>query len=124
MTQIARKLVKRDKYLKDALRFRDTDLIKVVTGVRRCGKSSLLALIEMQLRSEGVPDERLLQVNLESKQTPIASEDDTRNRELAPLRSIRDAFRKVIVVREGTYETDVDGIRIIPAREFFLPDRA
>lgn len=46
----------------------------------------------------------------------------TRERELAPLRSIRDAFPKMVVVRDGTYGTDVDGIRIVPAREFFLPD--
>lgn len=51
-------------------------------------------------------------------------DERTRERELAPLRSIRDAFPKMVVVREGTYGTDVDGIRIVGAREFFLPDAA
>lgn len=38
-------LINREKYVEEATLFRDTDLVKVVTGVRRCGKSSLLALV-------------------------------------------------------------------------------
>lgn len=45
-------LKNRQRYLDEALMFRDTDLIKVVTGVRRCGKSSLLALVRNALESE------------------------------------------------------------------------
>lgn len=59
-------LVKRDRYLEEALRFRDSDLIKVVTGVRRCGKSSLLELIEDWLLAEGVPSQNIAKLNLES----------------------------------------------------------
>jgi len=47
------------------LRWRDHDVIKVVTGVRRCGKSSLLALYRDRLRSAGVPDRAIITVNLE-----------------------------------------------------------
>ncbi|MCL2423858.1 MAG: ATP-binding protein [Micrococcales bacterium] len=46
-------------------RWRDRDVIKVVTGVRRCGKSSLLALFRDRLRAEGVRDEAIVTVNLE-----------------------------------------------------------
>ena len=42
----------RDRYLEEAMLFRDTDLIKVITGVRRCGKSSLLDLIRVTIESE------------------------------------------------------------------------
>ena len=51
------RLVNRGAYLDWALMFRDTDLIKVVTGVRRCGKPSLLELIRKRFASEGI-DER------------------------------------------------------------------
>ena len=44
----------------------------------------------------------------------------TRKRELDPLRAIRDAYPKLVVVREGSYEDDVDGIKIVRARDFFL----
>lgn len=40
------KLFSREKYLEDALRFRDTDLVKVVTGVRRCGKAAVFRICE------------------------------------------------------------------------------
>lgn len=46
--------------------------------------------------------------------------ESTRERELSPLRSIRDNHEKIIVVRQGTYERDIDGIRVVRARDFFL----
>lgn len=39
------KLKKRDQYLKKLIGFHDAELVKVITGLRRCGKSSLLKLI-------------------------------------------------------------------------------
>lgn len=44
----------------------------------------------------------------------------TRERELAPLRAIRDSHEKVVVVRRGDNEVLDDGIRIVRARDFFL----
>ena len=45
--------------------------------------------------------------------------ESTRKRELEPLRAIRDAHEKIVVVRQGKYEPDIDGIRILPAKDFF-----
>ena len=45
---------------RELVRFQGTDLIKVITGVRRCGKSTLLDVMREHLRSQGVPDKRLL----------------------------------------------------------------
>ena len=45
---------------------------------------------------------------------------ETREREVAPLKSIRDNHEKIVVVRQGSYDTDIDGIRIVNARDFFL----
>ena len=69
------RLKSRDRYLKEAMLFRDTDLIKVITGVRRCGKSSLLNLIRTAVESEGVAGRGFVSVNLESKGTGIKTED-------------------------------------------------
>ena len=69
------RLRNRDRYLEEAMVFRDTDLIKVITGVRRCGKSSLLDLIRMTIESEGVAGRGFVSVNLESKGTGIKTED-------------------------------------------------
>ena len=56
----------RQKYLDELLRFRDQDLIKVVTGVRRCGKSTLLDMVRERLAGEGVAEGRLLSFKMES----------------------------------------------------------
>lgn len=69
-------LVNRQRYLDEALLFRDTDLIKVVTGVRRCGKSSLLGLVRQAIESEQVAGRTFVELNLESKNNPVSSEDE------------------------------------------------
>lgn len=47
--------VARDNYLKKLIAFRDSDVIKVVTGIRRCGKSTLLDMMRSHLAKDGVP---------------------------------------------------------------------
>ena len=56
----------RDVYLKQLISFRDKPLIKVITGIRRCGKSTLLSLFEKHLIEDGVPRERIIRMNFES----------------------------------------------------------
>lgn len=59
-------LKKRDLYLNQMIAFQDTEMIKVMTGIRRCGKSSLLKLMAQHLRENGITDEQILEVNFES----------------------------------------------------------
>ena len=68
--------VPRPRYLEEALRFRDTDLIKVITGVRRCGKSTLLGMVRAELEAEDVPGRAFASLNLESKICPVKTEDE------------------------------------------------
>ena len=70
------RLIDRPIYLKRALLFRDTDLIKVVTGVRRCGKSSLLAMIRQTIEFEGKANRTFISLNLESKTCQIETENE------------------------------------------------
>jgi hypothetical protein len=60
--------IKRERYLEKIRPFYDADLIKVLTGVRRCGKSVLLEQIEEELRAEGYDDEHIIKVNFEDLQ--------------------------------------------------------
>lgn len=55
----------REAYLELLLKFRDTNRIKAVFGVRRCGKSFQLALMRDHLRSEGVDDAQMIVVNFD-----------------------------------------------------------
>lgn len=70
------KLINRQRYLDEALLFRDTDLIKVITGVRRCGKSSLLKLVRNKLEAENVADRSFVSLNLESMECSVTNKNE------------------------------------------------
>lgn len=62
---MAQKRLERKEYLDKLIGFRDKQLIKVVTGVRRCGKSTLLEIYQDYLRTNGVKEEQIVAINLE-----------------------------------------------------------
>ena len=57
-------LRKRDLYLNRIIAFQDTEMIKVITGIRRCGKSSLMKLMAQHLRDTGVSDEQIIEIRI------------------------------------------------------------
>lgn len=63
-------LRKRDLYLNRIIAFQDTEMIKVMTGIRRCGKSSLMKLMAEHLRDTGVIDDQIIEMNFESMGIP------------------------------------------------------
>lgn len=56
----------RDLYLNQLIKFRDKKLIKVITGLRRSGKSTLLSLFENYLIESGVDKDHIIRMNFES----------------------------------------------------------
>ena len=58
-------LIPRKDYLRQLRTFRDTQLIKVITGVRRCGKTTLMTLFINELKAGGIEDERIVRINFE-----------------------------------------------------------
>ena len=58
-------MIERTKYLEELKLWKDKDLIKVVTGIRRCGKSTLFLLFINYLKSIGVKDDEIIHINLE-----------------------------------------------------------
>lgn len=58
-------LIARPQYLEQLVSFRDKQLIKVVTGIRRCGKSTLFDIYTDYLKENGVEDNRIIRLNLE-----------------------------------------------------------
>lgn len=59
-------LKKRDFYLNKLIAFQDTEPVKVITGIRRCGKSSLMKLMIRHLRESGISDDQIIAMNFES----------------------------------------------------------
>ena len=59
-------MIERKEYLDELKKWMNKDLIKVVTGIRRCGKSTLFELFISYLKETGISDEQIIQINLES----------------------------------------------------------
>ena len=58
-------MIERTEYLEELKRWKDKDLIKVITGIRRCGKSTLFQLFIDYLKSTGISNEQIISINLE-----------------------------------------------------------
>ena len=56
-------LKNRKNYLEKLIKFKDTDFIKIITGIRRCGKSSLMKLMIRYLLENGIKEEQIIQIN-------------------------------------------------------------
>lgn len=71
-----RPLKNRPIYLNKLIAFQDTEPVKVITGIRRCGKSSLLKLMIQHLKTTGIPDDQIITMNFESFAFKDMSADD------------------------------------------------
>ena len=53
-------MIERQEYLETLIRFKDKELIKIVTGIRRCGKSTLLEIYRNYLLKNGISKEQII----------------------------------------------------------------
>lgn len=63
---VGKNIKNRDIYLSQLISFKDTEPVKVVTGIRRCGKSTLLKLMQSYLLNSGVEQNQIISINFES----------------------------------------------------------
>ena len=61
------KIFMREEYLNKIMGFYDSDIIKVVTGIRRCGKSCFLLSVIEDLKSKGVSEKNIVNINLDKR---------------------------------------------------------
>jgi predicted AAA+ superfamily ATPase len=104
-------------------RWRDRDLIKVVTGVRRCGKSTVLSLFRDQLRATGVAEEAIVTVNLEDPEQLARTPDHlSLYREvvgrLAPGVTTYVFLDEVQEIPD--FERALDGLHLLPAVDLYV----
>ncbi|GAB2046470.1 ATP-binding protein [Agathobaculum sp. TL06] len=69
-------MIKRERYMEQLRPFFDKPVVKVMTGIRRCGKSVMLELIRDELVAQGRPEEHMLLLNFESKLLPFSKTAD------------------------------------------------
>lgn len=99
-------MIIRETYLKKIRSFYHLDLIKVITGIRRCGKSVLLMQIMDELRSQGIANEQIIYINFEDY-------------DFSFIRTAMDLYEyvKEKMVTTNTYYLFFDEIQIIPEFE-------
>ena len=56
-------IIERKEYLEKLIAWKDKQLIKIVTGVRRCGKSMLLEIYRNYLKEHGIEEEQIISIN-------------------------------------------------------------
>ena len=96
-------LVEREEYLNQLIRWKDEQVIKVVTGIRRCGKSTLLLQYQNWLKANGVPDSQIVSVNFE----------ELEYEELLDYRKLYAYLKERLVVGQKTY-IFLDEIQKVP----------
>ena len=97
-------IIKRALYLDKLDAWRDHDVIKVVSGVRRCGKSTLMELWKEHLSASGVPESNIVHLNLELLE----------NEHLLEYHALHDEVLRRCSLHPGTTYVILDEIQNIP----------
>ena len=100
-------LKKRDLYLKKIIAFQDTEPVKVVTGIRRCGKSSLLKLTVAHLKENGIGDEQMIEMNFETYTFSKMSSDN---------------YEKIVLSLNTGMDSSYEGIKSINLIDWLIDD--
>ena len=99
-------MVERKEYLDRLIQWKDEQVIKVVTGIRRCGKSTLLQQYQSWLQTNGVSKEQIISINFEALEYE----------ELQDYRKLYDYLKKRLLETEQTY-IFLDEIQKVPSFE-------
>lgn len=98
--------IQREGYLSILKNFKDKQIIKVITGIRRCGKSTLLELFQQYLRENGVEEKQIISINFEN-----ADYEELQNR-----RKLYQYLKERLVKNKKTY-IFLDEIQSVPEFE-------
>lgn len=118
--ETSNQLIDREVYLRRALAFPDTDLVKVITGIRRCGKSSLLLLLRQQLQQAARPDDKFISLNLEDRTLGIATADDLHDYCQARVGAGRNYFFLDEIQTLRDWHVVINSLRLNPRNDIYL----
>src|SRR5574344_2566316 len=103
-------MIKRDEYLKQLVNAKSNGLIKIITGIRRCGKSFLLDPIFTEyLKENGVHDDHIAKINFDERKNAKYLEPDA-----------LDSYLRNIVKDQDTYYFLLDEIQLVKDFESVL----
>ena len=99
-------MVIRQEYLNKLISWKDENVIKVVTGIRRCGKSTLLQQYQSYLKDNGIADEQIISLNFE----------ELENESLLDYRALYDYIKEKLNKDKPTY-IFLDEVQNVPCFE-------
>ena len=99
-------MIKREEYLNKLLSLKDKQIIKVITGIRRCGKSTLFDLYEEYLLNNGVTPEQIIHINFEES-------DDEKYKDIKTHSDLYNYVKDRLIKDKMTYVI-LDEIQFIP----------
>lgn len=115
-------LINRPVYMDQLISFREKQIIKVVTGIRRCGKSTLFDLYCEYLRGDGVSDDQIIRINLEDPDYHDI-QDYMQLYDLVKERLIPDKMNYILideVQAVPNFQKAVDGLFIKPNCDVYI----
>ena len=59
-------MIKRPEYVDRIIKYKDTPFVKILTGIRRCGKSTIMKMLMEEIRSKGIEENRIIHMNFDS----------------------------------------------------------
>lgn len=115
-------LIPRPQAMQFLKTWQDRPLIKVVSGVRRCGKSTLFALFQNELRQQGVPDARIIRMNFERPELMNIDQPQTVYEYLKPKLQVKGM--KYVFLDEiqhvQHFEKLADALYVLPDVDLYL----
>ncbi|MCL2890904.1 MAG: AAA family ATPase, partial [Methanomassiliicoccaceae archaeon] len=86
-------IVRRDHYLNIMREFKDEPLVKIITGIRRCGKSTLMEMFVSDLKENGVPEKSVIHMNFEDHENSHITDNDM----------LLNEVKSKVELKKGTY---------------------
>ncbi len=114
-------MIKRENYLKKLEAYKDKDIIKVVTGIRRCGKSTLFDLFIEKLKEEGIEEKQIIKINLENPEYDFKDYMDLYNyikEHLIPNKQNYVFLDEVQII--DSFERAIDGLYIMKNVDLYI----
>ena len=114
-------MIERTNYLKQLIDFKDQKLIKIITGIRRCGKSTLFDIYISYLKENGIKEEQIIKINLENPEYNFNDYMELYN--YIKKRLIKDEMNYVFIDEVQTvekFQKAVDGLFIMENVDLYI----
>lgn len=106
-------MIERQEYLKQLINFKDKDLIKIITGIRRCGKSTLFDIYIDYLKNNGIEENQIIQINLENPEIEFENYKELYNYVKSKLNKTKKNYVFIDEVQNvEQFQKAVDGLYI------------